>query len=113
MSFVLALVRAFAAALSSTTPSNVAFPNVVPGFSFNGYDTPFTWKNVSPRAGVTYALTEPRKTVARASFSRYAGQLDIPGYSTDYSGLELSVMKRLSNRVGASARFRDLFVQPG
>ena len=32
-----------------------------------------TW---SPRAGVTYALDEAHKTVARASFSRYAGQLN-------------------------------------
>src|SRR3954466_2070465 len=63
-------------ALAATTLSNPAFPTVVPGFSFTGYDTPFTWNNVSPRAGLTYALTESRKTVARASFSRYAGQLE-------------------------------------
>jgi hypothetical protein len=63
-------------ALPSQTLANPAFPNVVPGLSFAGYDTPFTWKNVSPRAGLTYALTESRKTVARASFSRYAGQLE-------------------------------------
>ena len=47
-----------------------------PASSFAGYDAPFTWKNFSPRAGVTYALDEARKTVARASFSRYAGQLE-------------------------------------
>jgi hypothetical protein len=63
-------------ALPSTTAANPAFPNLVPGFSFAGYDTPFTWKNLSPRAGVTYALDESRRTVARASFSRYAGQLE-------------------------------------
>src|SRR5215213_11419719 len=63
-------------ALPSTTLSNPAFPTVVPGFTFEGYDTPFTWKNISPRAGATYALDESRKTVARASFSRYAGQLE-------------------------------------
>ena len=62
-----------ARARRSPTP---AFPNVVPGLSFAGYDTPFTWKDFSPRAGVTYALDESRKTVARASFSRYAGQLE-------------------------------------
>ena len=31
---------------------------------------------MSPRAGVTYALDAASKTVARASFSRYAGQLN-------------------------------------
>jgi len=63
-------------ALPSQTLPNAAFPQVVPGLVFAGYDTPFTWKNVSPRAGVTYALDDARKTVARASFSRYAGQLE-------------------------------------
>jgi hypothetical protein len=68
--------RQWGKALPSTTLSNKAFPNTVPGFTFNGYDTPFTWNNVSPRAGLTYALDDARKTVARASFSRYAGQLN-------------------------------------
>ena len=63
-------------ALPATIAANPAFPNLVPGVNFAGYDTPFTWKNVSPRAGLTYALDETRKTVARASFARYAGQLE-------------------------------------
>ncbi|MFN8061053.1 MAG: TonB-dependent receptor [Vicinamibacterales bacterium] len=63
-------------ALPSDTKANAAFPTVVPGLSFAGYDTPFTWKNLSPRAGITYALDAARKTVARASYSRYAGQLN-------------------------------------
>ena len=63
-------------ALPSDTLANTAFPSIVPGLSFTGYDTPFTWKNVSPRAGLTYALDDSRKTIARASFSRYSGQLE-------------------------------------
>jgi len=63
-------------ALPSETESNPAFPSVVPGIVFAGYKTPFTWNNFSPRAGVTFAIDESRKTVARASFSRYAGQLN-------------------------------------
>jgi hypothetical protein len=63
-------------ALASDTLPNAAFPTVVPGLSFAGYDTPFTWNNVSPRAGITYALDAARKTIARASFSRYSGQLE-------------------------------------
>jgi hypothetical protein len=68
--------RQWGKALPSTTQSNAAFPDTVPGFTFTGYDTPFTWNNISPRAGLTYALDESRKTVARASYSRYAGQLN-------------------------------------
>jgi hypothetical protein len=63
-------------ALPSETLANPAFPSVVPGIVFAGYKTPFTWNDFSPRAGVTIALDDERKMVARASFSRYAGQLN-------------------------------------
>jgi hypothetical protein len=68
--------RQWGKALPSDIASNAGLPTVVPGVSFPGYDAPFTWNNFSPRAGVTYALDEARKTILRASFSRYAGQLD-------------------------------------
>jgi len=63
-------------ALPSQTAANPVFPSVVPGLDFAGYEAPFTWNNVSPRAGATYALDEARKTVLRASYARFAGQLD-------------------------------------
>jgi hypothetical protein len=63
-------------ALASATAANPAFPSLLPGVNFAGYDAPFTWNNVSPRAGLTYALDESRKTVARLSYARFAGQLD-------------------------------------
>jgi hypothetical protein len=63
-------------ALPSETQANPAFPSVVPGIVFAGYKTPFTWNDFSPRAGITWAIDEDRKMVARASFSRYAGQLN-------------------------------------
>ncbi|PYR23701.1 MAG: hypothetical protein DMF98_17855 [Acidobacteria bacterium] len=68
--------RQWGLALPSTTLANKAFPTVVPGFTFAGYDSPFTWNNFSPRAGITVALDQVRKTIARASFARYAGQLN-------------------------------------
>jgi hypothetical protein len=68
--------RQWGKALPSQTSANKAFPDLVPGIVFDGYDSPFTWNNVSPRAGMTWALDQDRKTVARASFSRYAGQLN-------------------------------------
>jgi carboxypeptidase family protein/TonB-dependent receptor-like protein len=63
-------------ALPSVTAANPAFPAVLPGLNFAGYDAPFTWNNISPRAGLTYALDESRKTVVRGSYTRFAGQLD-------------------------------------
>jgi hypothetical protein len=68
--------RQWGKALPSNTLANTGFPNVVPGIVFAGYDAPFTWNEFSPRAGVTYALDDGRKTVARASFSLYSGQLN-------------------------------------
>ncbi|MCC7417296.1 MAG: TonB-dependent receptor [Acidobacteria bacterium] len=64
------------AALASQTAANPAFPDLVPGLVFAGYDAPFTWRNWSPRVGLTYALDAARKTLLRANYSRYAGQLD-------------------------------------
>jgi hypothetical protein len=68
--------RQWGMALPSTTLASPAFPAVVPGIVFAGYASPFTWNNFSPRVGLTYALDASRKTIARASYFRYAGQLD-------------------------------------
>src|SRR5262249_11784370 len=68
--------RQWGKALPSKTVGNKAFPDVVPGLVFAGYETPFTWNNVSPRAGLTYAVDQSRKTIVRASYSRFAGQLN-------------------------------------
>ena len=62
-------------ALASTIAASKAFPNLVPGLTFAGYDSPFSWNTFSPRAGFTFALDESRRTIARAAYSRYAGQL--------------------------------------
>jgi hypothetical protein len=63
-------------ALPSETLPSTAFPTIVPGVVFAGYKTSFTWSDWSPRAGLTYALDRTRRTVARASFSRAAAQLN-------------------------------------
>ena len=64
------------------TAGNPAFPEIVPGIDFPGYDAPFTWNNLSPRAGINVALDESQRTIARASYSRFASQLasTIVGY---------------------------------
>ena len=67
--------RQWGEALASGIAANKAFPDLVPGISFAGYDSPFVWNNVSPRAGLTYAIDETRRTLARASYSRFATQL--------------------------------------
>ncbi len=77
--------RQWGAALPSKTTSNDAFPSVVPGIDFAGYDAPFHWNNVTPRIGMTYALDNARKTILRASFSRNAGQMSAIGNNIGFA----------------------------
>jgi hypothetical protein len=74
--------RQWGKALPSVTGGNPAFPEIVPGIDFPGYDAPFTWNNLSPRAGINFAFDESHRTIARASYSRFASQLasTIVGY---------------------------------
>ena len=84
-------------ALPSATAANPAFPALVPGLVFAGYDAPFTWNNISPRAGITYAIDESRKTVARLSYARFAGQLESGsvGYMNPTSSAGVAVYRWL------------------
>ena len=60
---------------ASVAQANTLFPTQLPGIDFPGGRAPFTWENFSPRAGLSYALDNSSKTVARLSYSRFAGQL--------------------------------------
>jgi len=60
----------------SVAPANTMFPDLLPSLSFNGDSPAIAWNDVSPRVGATVALNEDRKTVARASYANYAGQLN-------------------------------------
>ncbi len=62
--------------LAANVPANPLFPNFLPALNFPGNDGGgFDWETISPRVGVTYALGEERRTLLRASFSRFAEQL--------------------------------------
>ncbi|HEV8582828.1 MAG TPA: carboxypeptidase regulatory-like domain-containing protein [Thermoanaerobaculia bacterium] len=51
-------------------------PPLIPAIDFPGNDAGgFTWSTIQPRVGITYALGEDRKSLVRATFSRYAEQL--------------------------------------
>jgi hypothetical protein len=75
----------------STATANPLFPELLPQLVYDGSGPTITWKDFSPRASVSLALDESRKTVLRASYARYAGQLfpndvttanPVGGYST-------------------------------
>jgi hypothetical protein len=55
--------------------ANPLLPSLLPALDFAGGGDGVSWTDVSPRLGLTYSLDQGRKTLLRASFARYAGQL--------------------------------------
>jgi hypothetical protein len=60
-----------------TIPANPIIPDILPSVTYGGGDSGFTWTSLVPRLGLTYALGPERKTLLRASYSRFADQLGI------------------------------------
>jgi hypothetical protein len=60
---------------ASVAPANAVFPELLPEVRYAGQDAGFTWTDITPRLGLTYALGAEHKTLLRASFSRFADQL--------------------------------------
>ncbi|HVE13445.1 MAG TPA: hypothetical protein VNI01_08640, partial [Elusimicrobiota bacterium] len=54
---------------------NPTFAAELPGVGVGSFDSGFDWTNITPRLGITYALGAERKTLLRASYSRFADQL--------------------------------------
>jgi Carboxypeptidase regulatory-like domain/TonB-dependent Receptor Plug Domain len=61
-------------ALATEVPANPLYGSILPAASAPQRDG-VHWQDVSPRFGVTYAIGDQRKTLARASYARYANQL--------------------------------------
>jgi hypothetical protein len=61
--------------LPSVVPANGDFPTILPAINYDGSGPTINWTDISPRASMTYALDEARKSIVRASYARYAGQL--------------------------------------
>lgn len=60
----------------TTVPANPVAPDLLPADFYPGGDAGFTWTDIVPRLGLTYALGKERSTLLRASYSEYADQLD-------------------------------------
>ncbi len=56
-------------------PANAFVPNLLPALKGTAVSNAITWNTLSPRIGLTYALDESRRTLLRASYSRFASQM--------------------------------------
>ena len=63
------------AALPADVPANPIIPQIMPAISFPGVSSGIVWNDISPRLGMTYDLLGTGKSVARASYSLYYGQM--------------------------------------
>ncbi|PYP98987.1 MAG: hypothetical protein DMF82_26050, partial [Acidobacteria bacterium] len=63
--------------LPTSVSAHSLIPNELPGLDYAGGGEGIHWNDLAPRAGLTYAFDDQRKTVLRASFARYAGQLSL------------------------------------
>jgi len=92
----------------ATVSGNASFPNVLPDLVYDGNsDNMIEWTTWSPRVGMSYALTESRKTILRASFARYGSQLPF-GDVSEINPVSWGAMAYEWNDTNG-----DRFVQPG
>lgn len=95
-------------ALGSSVPANPIAPNLLPALAFPGLDGPITWKNISPRLGMTYDLTGQGKTIVSTSYSLYYGQLGPSDMVSDLLSIGATTLRYPWNDANG-----DGFVQGG
>jgi carboxypeptidase family protein/TonB-dependent receptor-like protein len=60
---------------SATVPGSPVLPSLLPPLTATPADNAVVWNGVTPRIGLTYALNDSRKTIARASYAMFTSQL--------------------------------------
>ena len=61
---------------ANTQVGSALLPTLLPDLTSNARNDVIVWNAITPRIGVSYAMDEARKTIARASYSSFASQLN-------------------------------------
>lgn len=61
---------------ANTQTGSKIFPTLLPDLTSTARNDVIVWNSLTPRVGVTYALDNARKTLARASYGSFASQLN-------------------------------------
>jgi hypothetical protein len=61
---------------SYSQAGNAVLPDLLPDLTGQAADDAIVWNSVTPRIGVTYALSENRKTIGRARYATFASQMN-------------------------------------
>jgi hypothetical protein len=74
-------------ALAASIPASPLFPALLPAVNWPGADPKVVFNDFSPRVGLTYDVRGNGKTVARANYARYYGQVGTGGVSSQINPL--------------------------
>jgi carboxypeptidase family protein/TonB-dependent receptor-like protein len=95
--------RAAASLGAATVPASSVLPSLLPALTATPAKDAVVVNAVSPRFGMTYALNENRKTIARASYSMFASQLNATTAATisaiQYSAIYYYAIDTNGNKV--------------
>jgi hypothetical protein len=61
----------------TSVSGNPSFPELLPALNYPGGRREFTWTDWQPRLGLTYSLGPKHKTIAKASYARFAEALGL------------------------------------
>jgi hypothetical protein len=70
-------------ALASSIDANPLAGPWLPAINFPGADPGVKFNDISPRVGVTYDISSTGKTIARANYARYYGQVGLGGIASE------------------------------
>ncbi|MBI2835939.1 MAG: TonB-dependent receptor [Acidobacteria bacterium] len=88
--------------LSAVQPALPGAPSLMPSVTVPGVNDAIVFKSASPRAGITYALDQARKTLVRASYALFSSQLGAAdaGFVSAASYAYLYILGTDANRNG-------------